>query len=250
MNLVTIENVKKQYSERVLLEKANLLINSGDRIGLIGLNGSGKTTLLRLIAGLESQDEGNLIVWGGVRRQYVAQEPELDASLTVLQQIFTSDSPQMKLLLAYEQVVDELHTRPQDSHLLTRLSDLSHEMDQHNGWVAENNAKTILTQLGISEFHTLIGHLSGGQRKRVALARALLDPADLLILDEPTNHLDADAIAWLESYLQDIPRALLMVTHDRYFLDRVANRIVELDRRELVAYPGNYSAYLEKEAQR
>ena len=250
MNLVTIENIKKQYSERVLLEKANLLINSGDRIGLIGVNGSGKTTLLRLIAGLESQDEGNLIVWGGVRRQYVAQEPELDANLTVLQQIFTSDSPQMKLLLAYEQVVDELHTRPQDPHLLSRLSNLSHEMDQHNGWAAENNAKTILTQLGITEFHAPIGQLSGGQRKRVALARALLDPADLLILDEPTNHLDADAIAWLENYLRDVPRSLLMVTHDRYFLDRVANRIVELDRRELVAYPGNYSAYLEKEAQR
>lgn len=250
MNLVTIENIKKQYSERVLLENANLLINSGDRIGLIGLNGSGKTTLLRLIAGLESPDEGNLTIWGGVRRQYVAQEPELDGSLTVLQQIFTSDSPQMKLLLAYEQVVEELDSRPQDPQLLARLSTLSHEMDQSNGWAAENNAKTILTQLGISEFHALIGQLSGGQRKRVALARALLDPADLLILDEPTNHLDADAIAWLETYLQDTPRALLMVTHDRYFLDRVANRIVELDRRELVAYPGNYSAYLEKEAQR
>jgi ATP-binding cassette subfamily F protein uup len=250
MNLVTIENIKKQYSERVLLENASLLINSGDRIGLIGLNGSGKTTLLRLIAGLESPDEGNLTIWGGVRRQYVAQEPELDGSLTVLQQIFTSDSPQMKLLLAYEQVVEELDSRPQDPHLLARLSTLSHEMDQSNGWAAENNAKTILTQLGISEFHALIGQLSGGQRKRVALARALLDPADLLILDEPTNHLDADAIAWLETYLQDTPRALLMVTHDRYFLDRVANRIVELDRRELVAYPGNYSAYLEKEAQR
>jgi len=250
MNLVTIENIKKQYSERVLLENASLLINSGDRIGLIGLNGSGKTTLLRLIAGLESPDAGNLTIWGGVRRQYVAQEPELDGSLTVLQQIFTSDSPQMKLLLAYEQVVEELDSRPQDPQLLARLSTLSHEMDQSNGWAAENNAKTILTQLGISEFHALIGQLSGGQRKRVALARALLDPADLLILDEPTNHLDADAIAWLETYLQDTPRALLMVTHDRYFLDRVANRIVELDRRELVAYPGNYSAYLEKEAQR
>lgn len=250
MNLVTIENVSKQYSERVLLEKVNLLINSEDRIGLIGVNGSGKTTLLRLVAGWESPDAGNVVIWGGVRRQYVAQEPELDDTLTVLAQIFTSDSPQMKLLLAYEQVVAELQTRPQHPPLLARLADLTQEMDHTNGWAAENNAKTILTQLGVTEFHARIGQLSGGQRKRVALARALLDPANLLILDEPTNHLDADAIAWLESYLRDVPRALLMVTHDRYFLDRVANRIVELDRRELVAYPGNYTAYLEKQAQR
>lgn len=250
MNLITIENVSKQYSERVLLDKVNLLINAGDRIGLIGPNGSGKTTLLRLLAGLETPDEGNLIVWGGVRRQYVAQEPELDGGLTVLQQVFASDSPQMKLLLAYEQVVTELQSRPQHPALLDRLAHLTQEMDRTQGWAAENNAKTILTQLGITEFQTPIAHLSGGQRKRVALARALLDPADLLILDEPTNHLDADAIAWLETYLQDIPRALFMVTHDRYFLDRVVNRIVELDRRELVVYPGNYTAYLEKEAQR
>lgn len=250
MNLITIENVKKQYSERVLLENASLLINAGDRIGLIGVNGSGKSTLLKLIAGQESPDEGNITIWGGVRLQVVTQEPVLDDTLTVLQQIFTSESPQMKLLLQYERVVVELQSRPQSPALLSQLADLTLAMDHTNGWAAENNAKTILTQLGVTEFQATMGQLSGGQRKRVALARALLDPADLLILDEPTNHLDADAIAWLENYLKDVPRALLMVTHDRYFLDRVANRIVELDRRELVAYPGNYTAYLEKEAQR
>jgi ATP-binding cassette subfamily F protein uup len=250
MNLVTLDRIDKQFSERPLFEGASLLINLGDRIGLIGVNGSGKTTLLKLIAGSEPPDKGALTVTGGVRIEYLAQEPPLDDSLTVLETIFRSQSPQMRLLAAYEAASAALQRQPDDPALAARLLDLSAEMDQTQGWSAETNAKTVLTQLGITDFDARVGALSGGQRKRVALARALIDRADLLILDEPTNHIDAATVAWLEEYLAAAPGALLMVTHDRYFLDRVANRIVEIDRRELVSYTGNYTRYLEQHAER
>ena len=250
MNLLTIENLSKQYSERQLLEGAHLLINIGDRIGLIGVNGSGKSTLLRLIAGEETPDSGNINTWGHVRIEYLAQEPPLDDTRTVLETIFYSDSPQMQLLRDYEEVSDALQHNPEQGELQARLLAISAQMDHSNGWAAEANAKTILTQLGITNFSSKVATLSGGQRKRVALARALIDRADLLILDEPTNHIDAETVTWLEDYLATTPGALLMVTHDRYFLDRVVNRIVELDRRQLVAYNGNYTKYLEDREQR
>jgi len=250
MNLVTLDRIDKQYSERPLFEGASLLINLGDRIGLIGVNGSGKTTLLKIIAGSEPPDRGALTVTGGVRIEYLAQEPPLDDKLTVLETIFRSQSPQMRLLADYEATAAALQRHPDDSALAARLLDLSAEMDRTAGWSAETNAKTVLTQLGITDFDARVGTLSGGQRKRVALARALIDRADLLILDEPTNHIDAATVAWLEEYLAATPGALLMVTHDRYFLDRVANRIVEIDRRELVSYAGNYTRYLEQHAER
>ena len=250
MNLLTIENISKQYSERVLFQEAGLLINQGDRIGLIGVNGSGKSTLLRIAAGLESPDRGSVTVASGARIEFLAQEPALDDELTVLEQIFQSDSPQMQLLYAYEQAADALQRTPADADLQQRLVDLSAELDRTEGWAAEANAKAILTRLGIDNFHDRIATLSGGQRKRVALARALIDRADLLILDEPTNHIDAETVAWLEDYLAATPGALLMVTHDRYFLDRVVNRIVELDRRRLVSYAGNYTRYLEAREKR
>lgn len=245
MNLVTLENISKQFSERVLLDGVSLQINSGERIGLIGANGSGKTTFLRMIAGLESVDAGSLTVWGGVRLQFLGQSTHLNDELTVLEQLFESDSPQIQLLRDYEEVSYQLLLQPTDPSLQTRLGNLSAEMDRLNGWAAEANAKAILSQLGVDNFDAKVSTLSGGQRKRVDLARALIDPADLLILDEPTNHIDADTIAWLERYLTAVPRALLIVTHDRYFLDRVVNRIIELDRRQLVSYPANYSQYLE-----
>ena len=245
MNLLTITNLSKQYSERLLFDGANMLINQGDRIGLIGINGSGKSTLLRLAAGLEMPDSGGVTTWGHIRTEYLAQEPELDDARTVLQTIFYSDSPQMRLLRDYEETNHALQTRPDDTALQARLTTLSAALDQTEGWAAEANAKTILTQLGIPDFAAKVGTLSGGQRKRVALARSLIDRADLLILDEPTNHIDAETVAWLEEYLATNPGALLMVTHDRYFLDRVVNRSVELDRRQLVSYVGNYTKYLE-----
>lgn len=244
MNLLTLNHISKQYSDRLLFQDVNLLVNEGDRIGLIGVNGSGKSTLLKIAAGLEAPDSGEVLVPGGVRIEYLPQEPQLDDHLTVLETIFRSDSPQMRLVCAYEQAVAELDQRPEDAHLQERLHRLSAEMDRCNGWAAEAHARAILTRLGVTDFTARVGALSGGQRKRVALARALIDRANLLILDEPTNHIDADAVAWLEEYLLATPGALLMVTHDRYFLDRIANRIVALERRQLVSYPGNYSHYL------
>ncbi len=251
MNLVTVENVSKQYSERLLLDNVSLLINRGERIGLIGINGSGKTTLLRLVAGQEAPDAGKVTVWGGVRVRYLPQEPALDDRLSVLDTLFQSDAPQMRLLADYEAASLALQRDPADPQVQGRFASAAAEMDRAAGWTAEAAAKAILSRLGIEpSAETPVGTLSGGQRKRVALARALLDPGDLLILDEPTNHVDADTIDWLEQFLLGLPGALLLVTHDRYFLDRIANRIVELDRRQLVSYPGNYSRYLEQSAER
>jgi ATP-binding cassette subfamily F protein uup len=250
MNLVNLENVSKQYSERQLLDQVNLQINSGDRIGLIGINGSGKTTLLRIVAGLEPPDGGKMVVWGGIRVQYLPQEPILDERLTVLAQLFQSDSPQIQRLRDYEWASRQLQQQPTSQQWQERLAALSDEMERTGSWAAEAKAKAILTRLGITDFATEVATLSGGQRKRVALAQALIDRADLLILDEPTNHIDAETIDWLEGYLATEPGALLMVTHDRYFLDRVVNRIVELDRRQLISYPGHYSRYLELSAAR
>ncbi|MEM7114167.1 MAG: ABC-F family ATP-binding cassette domain-containing protein [Chloroflexota bacterium] len=250
MNLVTLENISKQFSERQLLNQVGLLLNSGDRIGLIGVNGSGKTTLLRIIAGLEPPDNGQRTVWGGVRIKYLPQEPELDDELTVLEQVFTSEAAHVRLLYNYERISQQLQASPNDPALQEQFTKVSDEMDRSNGWAAEADAKAVLTKLGITKFGAKVRTLSGGERKRVALAQGLIDPADLLILDEPTNHIDADTVDWLETYLQSLQGALLMVTHDRYFLDRVANRIIELDRRQLISYSGNYTRYLEKKAER
>jgi ATP-binding cassette subfamily F protein uup len=250
MNLLTLENVSHYYSERLLLDQVNLLINEGDRIGLIGRNGSGKTSLLRLMAGLETPRDGRVSRTGNIRIQYLSQEPHLDNALTVLDAVFQSDAPQMRLLRDFNRASDRLHHDPHNPTLQATFAELSHQMDHTGGWAAEADAKTILTRLGITQFDAPVATLSGGQYKRVALAHALLDPADLLILDEPTNHIDASAIAWLEDYLRKRPGALLMVTHDRYFLERVVNKIVELDRRQLVLYPGNYGRYLEQRTRR
>ncbi len=246
MNLFTISSLSKQFSERLLFDNASLLINEGDRVGLIGVNGSGKSTLLKIVAGIEAPDTGSVSSPGNVRIEYVAQEPPLDDKLTVLETLFASDSPQMVLLRNFEITNHQLQLHPDNQELHETLHKLTEEMDRAGGWAAENNARIVLTKLGINDLDARVGTLSGGQRKRVALARALIDRADLLILDEPTNHIDAATVAWLEQYLASEPGGLLMVTHDRYFLDRVVNKIVEIDRRQLVAYPGTYSHYLEQ----
>ena len=250
MNLVTLEHISHHYSERTLLDNVDLLINEGDRIGLIGPNGSGKTTFLRIVAGLETAVSGQRTVWGNVTIQYLPQEPELDDDLTVLETVFQSNDPQIQLLRQYEQVSHALQAEPHSTTLQAALMALTPQMDRLDGWAAEAKAKTILTKLGITQFDARVGTLSGGQRKRVALARGLITPTDLLILDEPTNHVDTDTVAWLEKHLLTMDAALLMVTHDRYFLDRVVNRIVELERQQLVSYAGNYGRYLEQRAAR
>lgn len=250
MNLVTLEGVSKQYSERQLLDQVDLLINEGDRIGLIGVNGSGKTTLLRLVAGLEVPDEGNITVWGRVRIGYLPQDPELGQGLTVLEYLYAGESARLRLLADYREASNRLQQEPESQRWQERLAFLSGEIERVGGWSAEAEAKALASKLGVRQFEARVETLSGGQRKRVALARALLEEVDLLILDEPTNHIDAETVAWLEEYLLSVPNALLMVTHDRYFLDRVVNRIVELDRRQLLNYPGSYSRYLELSTRR
>ncbi|WP_040214179.1 ABC-F family ATP-binding cassette domain-containing protein [Clostridium polynesiense] len=253
MNIISLENISKSYSEKALIENISLGINEGDKIGLIGINGTGKSTLLKIIAGIESIDSGNIIKANRARIEYLSQNPEYDDSSTVLQQIFKGNSPEFKLLRKYEEVLHKLQEKRTSEELEAlnkRLISLQSSVDTMNLWDLESEAKTVLTKLGINEFNAVMGELSGGQRKRVALASALITPCDLLILDEPTNHMDNESIDWLENYLNGRKGALLMVTHDRYFLDRIANRIIELDCGNLYSYEGNYSLFIEKKLER
>jgi ATP-binding cassette subfamily F protein uup len=244
MNLINAENISKSYSEKILLDNINLGINEGDKIGLIGINGTGKTTFLRIIAGVEVPDTGRVITANSVKVEFLPQNPCFDGDATVLEQVFKGDSPVMRLIREYEEAVSDPGTSND------KLMKLTHNMDAMNAWSIESEAKTILTKLGINDFEAKVGTLSGGQRKRIALASALITPSELLILDEPTNHLDNDTIDWLEQYLNKRKGALLMITHDRYFLDRVVNEIIELDKGFLYTYKGNYSDFLEKKVER
>ena len=250
MNLLTIEEVSKSYSERILINKASLGISDGDKIGLIGVNGTGKSTFLKIIAGMEVPDNGRILKGSMVNIEYLPQEPEFDPGATVLEQIFKSDTDVMKVIREYEAIIEKLQATPENEMLQKSLMNLNNKMDAINGWQVQSEAKIILTKLGITDFKELIGNLSGGQRKRVALCSALITPSDLLILDEPTNHMDNKIIDWLENYLNNRKGALLMITHDRYFLDRITNKILELDKGILYSYQGNYSAFLEKKVER
>jgi ATP-binding cassette subfamily F protein uup len=244
MNLLSAENISKSYSEKQLLNNINLGINEGEKIGLIGINGTGKSTFLKILAGVEVPDEGRVITGNSVKIEYLSQNPIFDPEATVLEQVFKGNSPVMKLIREYEEALGS----PEASG--DRLIKLTHQMDTLNAWTIESEAKAILTKLGISDFSAKVGILSGGQRKRIALASTLINPSDLIILDEPTNHLDNDTIDWLEQYLNKRRGAVLMITHDRYFLDRVVNEIIELDGGNLYQYKGNYSIFLEKKAER
>ncbi|NLP40690.1 MAG: ABC-F family ATP-binding cassette domain-containing protein [Veillonellaceae bacterium] len=250
MNLLSIENLAKSYGERVLFSDVAFGIDEGDKIGLIGVNGTGKSTFLKVIAGLEAADAGEVIKGNSVKVEYLAQNPEFDAGATVLAQVFRGNSPVMQALCNYETALDQLEKNPGDKVWEQRLISSSQQIDTLGAWQLESEAKSILTKLGIADFSAVVGNLSGGQRKRVALAAALINPADLLILDEPTNHIDNDTVAWLEEYLAKRKGALLMITHDRYFLDRVSTRIIELDKGKLYTYSGNYSSFLELKAER
>jgi ATP-binding cassette subfamily F protein uup len=250
MNLLSIENLAKSYGERVLFADVTLGIDEGDKIGLIGVNGTGKSTFLKVLAGLEPADAGKVTKGSNVQIEYLPQNPDFDDSATVLEQVFKGRSPVMKVLRDYEQALVDAHNQPQSKEAEQQLIRLSQQMDSYDAWQLESEAKAVLMQLGIAEFTALVCTLSGGQRKRVALASALINPCDLLILDEPTNHIDNDTVAWLEQYLANRKGALLMITHDRYFLDRVTNRIIEIDKGKLYTYSGNYSKFLEAKADR
>lgn len=250
MNILSAVNITKTYGEKVLFDDISFTVNEKQRIGLIGVNGTGKSTLLKLLAGLETADRGKLVHANHFRVEYLPQNPEFDPNSTVLEQVFHGDSPLMKTLRDYELALAELELDASSEKKQTRLFSAQSRMDEQGAWEASTLAKTVLMKLGISEFDKPVGQLSGGQRKRVAMARVLIQPADLLILDEPTNHIDNETAIWLEEFLSKWRGALLLVTHDRYFLERVTTRILELDRGKIYSYEGNYEWFLEKKSER
>ncbi len=246
MNILSLENVSKNYGIKPLFETATFGIEEQDKIGIIGANGSGKTTLLKVIAGIEPPDTGKVTRTQGKTLAYLAQNPQIDENATVLETIFAASGGVMKLIADYEAACHDLAANESNQKLLEKVSALQHELEISGGWEIETNARIVLDKLGIFDTSAQMKTLSGGQRKRVALAHELIFKPDILILDEPTNHLDADTIEWLEDYLKRYTGALLLVTHDRYFLDRVTNRIFEIDRGTVQAFGGNYAYYLEK----
>ncbi len=245
MNIISLENVSKNYGIKPLFENVILSFEETDKIGIIGANGSGKSTFLKVVAGTESPDTGKITRTNGKTLAFLSQNPQFDDEKTVLETIFAASEGVMKTIRDYENACHELAVNYTDEKL-EEVSNLQHELEISGGWEIETNARNVLTRLGITETSAQMKTLSGGQRKRVALAHELIFKPDILILDEPTNHLDADTIEWLEDYLRRYTGALLLVTHDRYFLDRVTNRIFEIDRGGVQVFAGNYAYYLEK----
>ncbi|HGF7264594.1 TPA: ABC-F family ATP-binding cassette domain-containing protein [Enterococcus faecium] len=252
MKELKVTDLKKTYGEKDLFDQISFLIHEKDRIGLIGTNGTGKTSLLNIIAGIDSGDGDRQTVFypTDYRIGYLSQAAEFSDELTVLQAVFQGNSPLIQTVRAYEEALIELEENGEDPNVQKRYAKAEEQMNKEDAWTTDTNAKIILQKLGISELDKKINTLSGGQKKRVSLAQVLIDEPDLLLLDEPTNHLDYQAIEWLENYLKQYRGALLMVTHDRYFLDRVANRIFELSFGKLYEYKGNYEAYVLEKAER
>lgn len=248
MKMLIGEGLSKTYVEKVLLDKASFSIQEKERVGLIGVNGTGKSTLLKIIAGLETADAGAITTSNDYTIGFLSQQPELVETYTVMEQIFSKESQTNNVIKQYEGCLLEVQDNPVDEKLHERLSTLQAQMDQLQAWDASANAKAILNKLGVLEVNQQIDSLSGGQKKRVALAQTLIEAADLLILDEPTNHLDFEAIEWLEDYLSKYQGAVLLVSHDRYFLDKVTNKIFELHNGTIYTYTGNYGDYLEAKA--
>jgi len=249
MNILTINELSKSYNQKVLFKDVSLAINDGDKIGLLGSNGSGKSTLLKIINGLIEPDSGSVNIVKNKKIAYLSQNPSYNEALTVLDQIFQGKTPVMTTVKSYENIVQRLEDNPNNEKLQEEFLKITNQMDRLDAWEIESQVKTVLTKLGIHNFDQKMSILSGGQRKRVFLAQSLLSDADLLILDEPTNHMDNEVISWLENYLLTNKQSLLMVTHDRYFLDRVVNTIVEIDYSNLYTFTGNYSKYLEEKSE-
>ncbi|CAI9392225.1 ABC-F family ATP-binding cassette domain-containing protein [Niallia sp. Sow4_A1] len=248
MKSILIENVTKTYGEKKLFENISFSISEKERVGLIGINGTGKSSLLKIVAGMDIADKGEITAPKDYQIAYSAQSPELNPELSVLNQVYAGDAPVLTLIKEYEALLIQINNDPENEKFHEKLFVLQKRMDALNGWEVHTNAKTVLMKLGIEHFDKKIGELSGGQKKRVALAQVLIQEPDLLILDEPTNHLDFEAVKWLEDYLSRYTGALLLVTHDRYFLDRVTNRMFELDGGNLYSYKGNYGDFLQAKA--
>jgi ATP-binding cassette subfamily F protein uup len=241
-NILSVENLTHSWGDIQLFNDLTFGLEEGDKAALIARNGTGKTTMLNILAGIYPPDQGNVTWRSGIVMSYLPQDPGFDSNQTVLETLFQSDNATAQLVRKYEQAVAN------EDHKI--LQQLLPQMEQHNAWDYEERAKQILSQLNINIFDQPMGQLSGGQTKRVALARVLITNPDFLILDEPTNHLDLNMIEWLEDYLKRSRMTLLMVTHDRYFLDNVSNEIYELQDENLFLYKGNYAYYTEKRAER
>jgi ATP-binding cassette subfamily F protein uup len=249
MGILSVQSLNKDFGIKPVLRDASFSLEASDRVGLIGTNGSGKSTLLKILAGLEPMDSGSIEMNTSLRLVYLPQQPELDPTHTVLEQVFADSGEQMRLVQEYERLSAQVaHPGSESERLLARLAQVSAQMEATGAWELETRAKIVLGKLGIQDVEARIGDLSGGYRKRIAIAAALLAQPDVLLMDEPTNHLDANCVEWLQSYLSRYQGALLLITHDRYFLDQVTNRILEIDQATLTSYDGNYSYYLEKKA--
>ncbi len=249
MNYLSVENISKSFGDQVLFEGLTFGLSRGDKVALIARNGTGKTTLLRILTGLESTDAGAFTFRNGIKSAFLEQTPALDNSLTIDELILTSNTPVLTVIQKYEKVVHD-HSEAHTAEVQKLLETVTNEMDQANAWDYERRLKQLLDLFRITNTSQQVSSLSGGEKKRLALALVLLDDPEFLILDEPTNHLDIDMIEWLERYLAQSNLTLLMVTHDRYFLDRVCNRILELSIGNLYQYQGNYEYFLNKKAER
>ena len=249
MNYLSVENLAKNYGERILFEGLTFGLSQGEKMALIANNGTGKSSLLKIIAGTDIADDGSVTIRSGIKIGYLAQEPDFNQSLSIEELINTAHTDVMKLIHEYEAALAE-QSENFNEQTQKRLEEVSAQMDEANAWDYERQMKQILSKFNIQDLSQKVGDLSGGQQKRLSLAMLLLDNPELLLLDEPTNHLDMDMIEWLEKYLQQQKITLLMVTHDRYFLDRVCNHILELEGGKLYHHRGNYAYFLEKRAGR
>ena len=248
--IFSAHNLTKAYNEKVLFEQIGIGIMEGERIGIIGRNGIGKSTLLKLIAGLEEPDDGIVAISKDVRIEYLSQLPSFAHQQTCIEAVMEAKQHIIVMINRYDELCEIASNESMTDEQQEEMHDLALKIDNEQGWGLDTESKILLSKLGITDIHKDVMSLSGGQRKRVALARALLSEPDLLILDEPTNHLDADSVQWLQDRLQQSHKALLLVTHDRYFLDAISTRIIELDQKKLFSYDGNFEYYLMKKEAR
>ena len=243
MNYLSVENISKSYGERTLFEGLSFGINKDQKVAFVAKNGTGKTSILNILSGKDAPDTGQVIQRKGIHIAYLSQEENFDLSLNIEETIFATENKILPIIKQYEDALNN----PEDADSYQKAFEL---MEQHNAWDFETQYRLILSKLKLNDLSQKVGNLSGGQRKRLSLAIILINKPDLLILDEPTNHLDLEMIEWLEAFFRKEKITLFMVTHDRYFLERVCNEIVELDQGELYRYKGNYSYFLEKKEER